>query len=187
MVCIEWTIDLHTKFMEVMQQLGEGRCFPKDILKVMKVSSLTKMQVASHLQKCRNNNWRAPKERKLICHPSGQGFSSGSQQRCSFKNFGTTPRLQTNVSNLQQQQPNPDQTQGSPKFPISQVNANNICVRGESSTHKQFYRPQLSVQPHNPNIGSSFSNTFLSVQNNVVGGTQQQHGSLFGILDSQGL
>ncbi|WMV42224.1 hypothetical protein MTR67_035609 [Solanum verrucosum] len=50
--CREWTIDLHAKFMKAVQELGEGRCYPKEILEVMihEVPDLTLMQVASHLQ-----------------------------------------------------------------------------------------------------------------------------------------
>ncbi|KAL0354473.1 UNVERIFIED_CONTAM: Two-component response regulator ORR26 [Sesamum radiatum] len=52
-VCTEWTQDLHEKFMEAVEQLGEGRCFPKEILELMNVPGLTRMQVASHLQRPR--------------------------------------------------------------------------------------------------------------------------------------
>ncbi|EPS74246.1 hypothetical protein M569_00513, partial [Genlisea aurea] len=62
--CTEWTAELHDKFMAAVQQLGEGRCFPKEILELMNVPGLTRMQVASHLQKCRNDNWRSPEERR---------------------------------------------------------------------------------------------------------------------------
>ncbi|XP_060200494.1 uncharacterized protein LOC132628746 [Lycium barbarum] len=46
----EWIMDLHAKFMDVVQQLGEGRCFPTEILRVMNVPGLTRGQVESHLQ-----------------------------------------------------------------------------------------------------------------------------------------
>ncbi|XP_049406384.1 two-component response regulator ARR2-like [Solanum stenotomum] len=46
----EWTEDLHARFMQVVHQLGEGRCYPKKILEVMNLPGLTRMQVASHLQ-----------------------------------------------------------------------------------------------------------------------------------------
>ncbi|KAL8517846.1 hypothetical protein ACS0TY_009234 [Phlomoides rotata] len=49
-VCTEWTQDLHEKFMNAVEILGEGRCFPKEILDLMNVPGLTRMQVASHLQ-----------------------------------------------------------------------------------------------------------------------------------------
>ncbi|PHU06798.1 hypothetical protein BC332_23287 [Capsicum chinense] len=74
--CTEWTEALHAKFMEAVQLLGEGRCYPKEILEVMNVPGLTRMQVASHLQKCRRNDWRSPKERKSLHRPLGQGSSS---------------------------------------------------------------------------------------------------------------
>ncbi|KAH0645012.1 hypothetical protein KY284_032896 [Solanum tuberosum] len=50
--CREWTIDLHAKFMKAVEELGEGRCYPKEILEVMihEVPDLTRIQVASHLQ-----------------------------------------------------------------------------------------------------------------------------------------
>ncbi|MCD7452764.1 hypothetical protein HAX54_018066 [Datura stramonium] len=48
--CIKWTEDLHAKFVEVVQQLDDGSCFPKKILEGMNVLGLTKMQVASHLR-----------------------------------------------------------------------------------------------------------------------------------------
>ncbi|KAK4351514.1 hypothetical protein RND71_030827 [Anisodus tanguticus] len=164
----------------------QSRCYPKEILEVMNVSGLTRMQVASHLQKCRINNWKAPKAQKSIHRPSGQEFSSGSQQRSNFKRFGMMPRLQTNISNLQQQQCNPDQTQRGLEFSFPTLNSNNIFVGGESSTQQQLYRPQLQVQSHYFNICNPFKNSFLSPQNSA-GGLQQQHGTLFGMLSSQGL
>ncbi|KAI3797488.1 hypothetical protein L1987_32745 [Smallanthus sonchifolius] len=49
-ICVEWTDELHEKFVNAIRQLGEGRCFPKKILDLMGVPGLTRMQVASHLQ-----------------------------------------------------------------------------------------------------------------------------------------
>ncbi|XP_049378164.1 two-component response regulator ARR2-like [Solanum stenotomum] len=81
--CREWTNDLHSKFMKAVQELGEGRCYPKEILEVMihDVPDLTQMQVASHLQKCRRNDWRAPQKRKHIRQSSSQGSSNDSKQK----------------------------------------------------------------------------------------------------------
>ncbi|KAK2971626.1 hypothetical protein RJ640_026404 [Escallonia rubra] len=89
--CTEWTDELHSKFMVAVRQLGEGRCYPKEILELMKVPGLTRMQVASHLQKCRNDNWRAPEERKS--HPPCVATSSNSQQQINPRKFGLMPRL----------------------------------------------------------------------------------------------
>ncbi|CAH1435586.1 unnamed protein product [Lactuca virosa] len=57
-VCLEWTPELHKKFLDAISELGEGRCFPKEILNLMDVPGLTRMQVASHLQKCRKEKWK---------------------------------------------------------------------------------------------------------------------------------
>ncbi|XP_059306662.1 two-component response regulator ORR24-like [Lycium ferocissimum] len=184
---IEWTVDLHTKFMKAVQQLGEGSCYPKEILEMMNVPGLTRMQVASHLQKCRNDNWRVPKKRKSIRHSSGQGSSSGSKQISRLRKFGTMPRLKTNVTNLQQQQCNLE-IRRVPKFPFQPHNINNIFERGESSIQQQVYHPQLNVGPTYLSIDSLFNNPFLSAQNNVGGGLQQQqHSPLFEMLGPQGL
>ncbi|CAI9095078.1 OLC1v1030937C1 [Oldenlandia corymbosa var. corymbosa] len=75
-VCIEWTKELHSKFMDAVQQLGEGRCFPKQITEIMNVPGLTRSQVASHLQKCRHGNWGAPYQRKCHGREKMRGFGS---------------------------------------------------------------------------------------------------------------
>nr|GMD46968.1 two-component response regulator ARR14-like [Ipomoea batatas] len=95
--CTEWTVDLHEKFMSAVHQLGDGRCYPKEILELMNVPGLTRMQVASHLQKCRNDNWRAPEERRAppmssASPASGSGdpgleMSSGGSGRCLTEEF----------------------------------------------------------------------------------------------------
>ncbi|KAH0777789.1 hypothetical protein KY290_009200 [Solanum tuberosum] len=181
---IEWTDDLHSKFMEAVKQLGEGRCYPKEILYVMNSPGLTRMQVASHLQKCRRNNWRSPKERKHIRRPSGQGSSSVSHEpKSSFRKFGSMPYLQENVPNQQRYQ---DQIQRGPEFPLPTLNINNIFAQGESSI-QQLYRPQLQVQPHYFGIGYPFNNPFSSTQNNIGGELKQQHSPFFGMLGSQEL
>ncbi|XP_047942957.1 two-component response regulator ARR1-like [Salvia hispanica] len=89
-MCTEWTQELHAKFMNAIEQLGEGRCFPKEILEMMNEPGLTRMQVASHLQKCRNDNWRAPEERKSTPHPQ-QASSSGSGPQSKPRRFGSKP------------------------------------------------------------------------------------------------
>ncbi|KAL6493249.1 hypothetical protein OROGR_033008 [Orobanche gracilis] len=63
-VWTRWTKELHDKFMDAVAQLGEGRCFPKEILQLMNVPGLKRMQVASHLQICRNASQLPPSERK---------------------------------------------------------------------------------------------------------------------------
>ncbi|KAL6496931.1 hypothetical protein OROGR_028860 [Orobanche gracilis] len=116
-VCTEWTRELHQKFMDAVQQLGEGRCFPKEILELMDVPGLTRMQVASHLQKCRNDNWRSPEERKSSS--TSQNVSSGTDHATPHKprRFGSMPKISnTSTSN--------DTTSGS-KTPQSEAEMQN--------------------------------------------------------------
>ncbi|KAG6425813.1 hypothetical protein SASPL_110018 [Salvia splendens] len=88
----EWTQELHEKFMDAVEQLGEGSCFPKEILEKMNVSGLTRMQVASHLQKCRNENWRSPEERKST--PGGNPKSPDSEGSSHKpRRFGSMPLI----------------------------------------------------------------------------------------------
>ncbi|XBI41592.1 hypothetical protein VPH35_126042 [Triticum aestivum] len=48
---VGWTIELHTKFMEAINQIGLYRATPKKILEMMNVDFLTRQNVSSHLQK----------------------------------------------------------------------------------------------------------------------------------------
>ncbi|CAK8539555.1 unnamed protein product [Lathyrus sativus] len=50
---VDWTPDLHKKFVKAVEQLGIDQAIPSRILELMKVDSLTRHNVASHLQKYR--------------------------------------------------------------------------------------------------------------------------------------
>ncbi|KAG2607262.1 hypothetical protein PVAP13_4NG179900 [Panicum virgatum] len=50
---VQWPGELHRKFVEAVNQIGMDRAVPKKILEVMNVDSLTRENVASHLQKYR--------------------------------------------------------------------------------------------------------------------------------------
>ncbi|KAL8154928.1 hypothetical protein AgCh_000332 [Apium graveolens] len=47
---VKWTHDLHSKFVNAIQELGPERCSGKNILKIMNEPGLTRTQVNSHLQ-----------------------------------------------------------------------------------------------------------------------------------------
>ncbi|XP_049365727.1 two-component response regulator ORR26-like [Solanum verrucosum] len=156
---IIWTVDLHDKFQEAVNKLNDGRCFPSDILEAMNVPGLTRYQVASHLQKCRNNTWKAPRKRKS----SSLGI------------FETTSsHLKMNVTNLQQ-----EETQRSPETPFLP----NFARGAESSTLQEVYvDPQylnfsggLQQQQEGPlwglqgsNIGLEFNNGIHHAQNDYA-------------------
>ncbi|KAJ9135080.1 hypothetical protein P3X46_032299 [Hevea brasiliensis] len=50
---VDWTPELHKKFVQAVEQLGVDQAIPSRILEVMKVEGLTRHNVASHLQKYR--------------------------------------------------------------------------------------------------------------------------------------
>ncbi|KAL2348247.1 hypothetical protein Fmac_002247 [Flemingia macrophylla] len=50
---VDWTPDLHKKFVKAVEQLGIDQAIPSRILEIMKVDGLTRHNVASHLQKYR--------------------------------------------------------------------------------------------------------------------------------------
>ncbi|XP_019444992.1 PREDICTED: two-component response regulator-like APRR2 isoform X1 [Lupinus angustifolius] len=50
---VDWTPQLHTKFVQAVEQLGVDQAIPSRILELMKVDGLTRHNVASHLQKYR--------------------------------------------------------------------------------------------------------------------------------------
>ncbi|XP_009771722.1 two-component response regulator-like APRR2 isoform X1 [Nicotiana tabacum] len=50
---VDWTPELHKKFVKAVEQLGIDQAIPSRILELMKVEGLTRHNVASHLQKFR--------------------------------------------------------------------------------------------------------------------------------------
>ncbi|XP_039057357.1 two-component response regulator-like APRR2 [Hibiscus syriacus] len=50
---VDWTTELHKKFVQAVDQLGIDQAIPSRILELMKVEGLTRHNVASHLQKHR--------------------------------------------------------------------------------------------------------------------------------------
>ncbi|XWS38710.1 hypothetical protein CRYUN_Cryun19dG0154400 [Craigia yunnanensis] len=50
---VDWTCELHKKFVQAVDQLGIDQAIPSRILELMKVEGLTRHNVASHLQKYR--------------------------------------------------------------------------------------------------------------------------------------
>ncbi|PKU62172.1 two-component response regulator-like APRR2 isoform X2 [Dendrobium catenatum] len=50
---VDWTPELHRRFVKAIEQLGIDQAIPSKILELMKVEGLTRHNVASHLQKFR--------------------------------------------------------------------------------------------------------------------------------------
>nr|GMD97304.1 two-component response regulator-like APRR2 [Ipomoea batatas] len=80
-VKVDWTPELHKKFVQAVEQLGLDQAIPSRILEVMKVDGLTRHNIASHLQKYRmhrrqilpkENEWKWPLSRdstQRSCYP----------------------------------------------------------------------------------------------------------------------
>ncbi|KAL6627097.1 hypothetical protein ACP70R_030823 [Stipagrostis hirtigluma subsp. patula] len=54
-VKVDWTPDLHRRFMQAVEQLGIDKAVPSRILEIMGVEGLTRHNIASHLQKYRSH------------------------------------------------------------------------------------------------------------------------------------
>ncbi|CAO2813127.1 unnamed protein product [Amaranthus hypochondriacus] len=52
---VEWTPELHRRFVQVVEQLGVDKAVPSKILELMGNHSLTRHNIASHLQKYRSH------------------------------------------------------------------------------------------------------------------------------------
>jgi len=50
LIQVDWTPELHKKFVKAVEQLGVDQAIPSRILEIMKVEGLTRHNVASHLQ-----------------------------------------------------------------------------------------------------------------------------------------
>ncbi|XP_026406703.1 two-component response regulator-like APRR2 isoform X1 [Papaver somniferum] len=107
---VDWTQDLHKRFVKAVEQLGVDQAIPSRILELMKVEGLTRHNVASHLQKYRlNRRHILPKE---------------EDRRWHHPNRHSTPR-----SNYQQHKP----IMAYPSYPPS---SHPIChVWGHPSSH----------------------------------------------------
>ncbi|XP_076938981.1 transcription activator GLK1-like [Bidens hawaiensis] len=54
-VKVDWTPELHRRFVEAVEQLGVDKAVPSRILEIMGIPSLTRHNIASHLQKYRSH------------------------------------------------------------------------------------------------------------------------------------
>ncbi|KAK8341693.1 hypothetical protein V6Z11_A08G185800 [Gossypium hirsutum] len=77
---VDWTTELHKKFVQAVDQLGIDQAIPSRILELMKVEGLTRQNVASHLQKYRMHKrhilpkeddprWPRRDQTQRSCHP----------------------------------------------------------------------------------------------------------------------
>ncbi|KAH7865646.1 hypothetical protein Vadar_009280 [Vaccinium darrowii] len=161
--CTEWTDELHRKFMDAVDYLGEGRCYPKEILELMNVPGLTRMQVASHLQKCRNDNWRTQEMRKSN---SSNAQTNGSPHKFGSRKFGSMPRLQKNSSSYPQTS-HPEESWGHQTSPgMYSTLGNSFMGNGEGEYSVQLIQSQADHMVPNC-VGGNVLTQNSSIQSNV--------------------
>jgi two-component response regulator ARR-B family len=49
---VDWTPELHRRFVQAVEQLGIDKAVPSRILEIMGIECLTRHNIASHLQVC---------------------------------------------------------------------------------------------------------------------------------------
>ncbi|KAI3448812.1 hypothetical protein Pfo_005477 [Paulownia fortunei] len=147
-VWTEWTEELHEKFMDAVTQLGEGRCYPKEILELMNIPGLTRMQVASHLQKCRNAKWLPPNERKSKLANAKTTPPKNKALRAKTVRFGSMPHpdksYEFHLRIQEYHEMNHDQ-----QFTIYQPTETNVLGDNYDGSSDNGYHPQLLLDHGN--------------------------------------
>ncbi|KAI4969624.1 hypothetical protein ZWY2020_000538 [Hordeum vulgare] len=121
---VEWTIALHNKFLEAINEIGLNRAAPKKIWELMNVDYLTRESIASHLQKYRlhlkrvksnssgdtygrRNSWHNMKNQSNFMHnpeherwnvASGDIASWSTDNYGAMGHFAQTKNIQGNFS-----------------------------------------------------------------------------------------
>ncbi|XP_073047396.1 uncharacterized protein [Primulina eburnea] len=163
----EWTEELHSKFVDAVIELGEGRCYPKEILDLMNVPGLTRMQVASHLQKCRGGTWQPPNERKNKTGSSGTTSPTEARApRTKTRKFGSMPILVINPQDHQNILENRE------KSALDDLNVNSsVGDNSTTSSDVEGYRPQIQPQ----DIANNYYNAYGHVENYNAGAPNIWH------------
>ncbi|KAG2612853.1 hypothetical protein PVAP13_4KG310700 [Panicum virgatum] len=128
---VQWPGELHRKFVEAVNQIGMDRAVPKKILEVMNVDSLTRENVASHLQKYRIF-LRKLSEGKLN---KSSPFADGHRAWCSDW-----------VAESSEHHPELGRYQSVPSFVASPSSSNPFARMNSPSALAHTFLPTQSVQ-----------------------------------------
>ncbi|OMP00531.1 hypothetical protein COLO4_12628 [Corchorus olitorius] len=112
-----WTTELHKKFLDAIKQLEHERVLPQKILELMNVPGLTRLVVASHLQKYRKNIQREKQMRLLpwrpkYCFTSSIPSSSSESDQVYQSSTSTKSWPYTRMRNLGNKLSFPGSNQG---------------------------------------------------------------------------
>ncbi|KAL0399807.1 UNVERIFIED_CONTAM: putative transcription factor GLK1 [Sesamum radiatum] len=89
-VKVDWTPELHRRFVQAVEQLGVDKAVPSRILELMGIECLTRHNIASHLQKYRSH-------RKHLLAREAEA-ASWSQRRQMYGGGGAGPGKRDNVN-----------------------------------------------------------------------------------------
>ncbi|KAL0306856.1 UNVERIFIED_CONTAM: Transcription activator GLK1 [Sesamum radiatum] len=87
---VDWTPELHRRFVQAVEQLGVDKAVPSRILELMGIECLTRHNIASHLQKYRSH-------RKHLLAREAEA-ASWSQRRQMYGGGGAGPGKRDNVN-----------------------------------------------------------------------------------------
>lgn len=155
---VVWSIDLHRKFVEAVNQLGiNGKgAVPKKILDHMQVEGLTRENVASHLQKYRLYLKR---------------ISSGASQSSLVPAGGSESYMRMNTYNngigdFQARFPNPATSPYQTGSVLNRLNAPKNLSQGLGNSHSTLSK--LTPSLGNINLIGNTINYFPSAQNGEI-------------------
>ncbi|MED6168229.1 hypothetical protein PIB30_010011 [Stylosanthes scabra] len=94
---VVWSVDLHQKFVQAVNQIGFDKVGPKKILDLMNVPWLTRENVASHLQKYRLYLSRLQRQRDQKCSSSGTKLSDSNPKDPGSSTLKNSMNKQQNV------------------------------------------------------------------------------------------
>lgn len=83
---VDWTPDLHRRFVQAVEQLGVDKAIPSRILELMGVKCLTRHNIASHLQK-----YRSHRKHVLAREADAASWSQRRQMEAAAAAAGSRP------------------------------------------------------------------------------------------------
>ncbi|KAG2301890.1 hypothetical protein Bca52824_030541 [Brassica carinata] len=140
---VDWTPELHRNFVQAVEQLGVDKAVPSRILEIMNVKSLTRHNVASHLQKYRSHrkhllareaeaaSWNLRRHATVVVAGGG-----GGKKPWMAPTLGYSPH----VTPLHHGHFRPLHVWGHPTWPKHKPNT-------PSSTHRTYPAPAVAAAP----------------------------------------
>ncbi|XP_059625320.1 two-component response regulator ARR2-like [Cornus florida] len=164
-----WTTELHQQFMAAVNQIGLKNAVPKKILELMNVSSLTRENVASHLQKYRIYLQRQNSNLQHS-HPHELNLKLTS----SLDSHATSNKLHRHSLTVQQAGVESSNAMFSSGMPL--VDQRNICNYGipESRFGIEQQRKNSNLQVNFPHEASTLIDSEQLKPSNQFGNTDMR-------------